>query len=82
MPTTQPAAESFLGVSCRRCGKPVRVPDRIASSDSPSRPHNGPMDVENHFASRVFILRCRSCQKESIYAVNEIVDFSLTEKLV
>jgi hypothetical protein len=33
-------------------------------------------DMQYHLISQVFVLRCRSCHKESVYSINQIVDCS------
>jgi hypothetical protein len=68
---------NFRGVLCHHCGKPVRVPNSVmrkesASQDRPEGDDSGTF----HLISRVFVLRCRSCEKESVYAINQIVDCS------
>ena len=80
MPPTA-TAENFSGVSCHRCGKPVPVSDQIANRVLRHRSVTAAPVRGTLSPSRVFILRCRSCQKESIYSVNEVVDFSLVEQL-
>jgi hypothetical protein len=67
-------AAQFRGVLCRHCGKPVRVPGIVLRKDSESHVHHDANDVRHHLVSRVFVLRCRSCERESIYAINQIVD--------
>ncbi len=69
-------AQHFRGVKCRRCGKPVRVPALVAKKESASHQLHAPDDMEFHLVSQVFVLRCHCCRKESIYAINQIVDFS------
>jgi hypothetical protein len=31
--------------------------------------------VHYHLISRVFNVRCRSCERESVYSINQIVDY-------
>jgi hypothetical protein len=69
-------AQHFRGVKCRRCGKPVRVPALVAKKESAAHEQHAPDDMEFHLVSQVFVLRCHSCRKESIYAINQIADFS------
>jgi hypothetical protein len=64
----------FRGVHCRHCGKPVRVPGIVLRKDSESRGHHDANDTHFQLISRVFVLRCRSCEREAIYAINQIVD--------
>jgi hypothetical protein len=72
-------AQHFRGVLCRRCGKPVRVPDLVTRRESASHHSNDSGDMQYHLVSQVFVLRCRSCQKESVYALNQIVDCAFTQ---
>jgi hypothetical protein len=73
------ASEHFRGVLCRRCGKPVRVPEMVSKRESASHLPHDSEDTQYHLVSRVFVLRCRACQKESIYAINQIVDCAFTQ---
>jgi hypothetical protein len=72
------AAQHFRGVLCRRCGKPVRIPEMVSKRESASHlPDSN--DPQYHLVSQVFVLRCRACQKESVYAINQIVDCAFTQ---
>ena len=64
----------FRGVLCRHCGKPVRVPKIVLRKDSENQGHRASEDSHFQLISRVFVLRCRSCERESIYAIDQIVD--------
>jgi hypothetical protein len=64
----------FRGVLCRHCGKPVRVPKIVLHKDSEIQGHRASEDSHFQLISRVFVLRCRSCERESIYAIDQIVD--------
>jgi hypothetical protein len=68
----------FRGVLCRHCGKPIRVPGIVLRKDDESRGHYDANDAHFHLISRVFVLRCRSCERESIYAISQIVDCHFT----
>jgi hypothetical protein len=72
-------AQCFRGVLCRRCSKPVRVPDLVSKRESASHLPNDSGDSKYHLVSQVFVLRCHSCQKESIYAINQIIDCAFTQ---
>jgi RNase P subunit RPR2 len=61
--------ETFRAVVCHRCAKPIRVPNKLEHR-AIIRSETG-KDVE----SQVFVLRCRACERESVYAVTEIGDF-------
>jgi len=69
-----PLSNTFRGVHCSRCGKPVRVSTVIANRERDSPPR---ADDSQHLVSRVFVLRCRACKGESVYSVNQIVDSSV-----
>ena len=72
-------APTFRGVECRRCGKPVRVPALVAKHECACQGAHDADDLEYHLISQVFVLRCRSCRKESIYTIHQIADFSATQ---
>ena len=76
--TVDSPTQSFRGVICRYCGKPVRIPSIVLRKENEA--HGQPRD-ESQFQliSRVFILRCRSCERESIYAINQIVDCTFAQ---
>jgi hypothetical protein len=63
--------KSFRGVPCRWCLKPIRVPKRIEDRHADGEETVG--DAHD-LVSQTFTLRCRACEKESIYAVNQIHD--------
>ena len=67
-------AAQFRGVLCRHCGKPVRVPGIVLRKDSESQGLRDADDTRYQLVSRVFVLRCRACEREAIYAINQIVD--------
>ncbi len=71
----QGSSENFRGVLCRHCSKPVRVPNMVVKKESESHDQQDSNQREYHLTSRVFVLRCRSCEKESLYNVNQIQDF-------
>jgi hypothetical protein len=68
------SSERFRGVLCRHCGKPVRVPQIVLRKDSVNHGQTASDDIHLELISRVFVLRCRSCERESIYAIDQIVD--------
>ena len=71
-------AAQFRGVVCRHCGKPIRVPGIVLRKDNEFQGQHDPNDNHFHLISKVFVLRCRACERESIYAVNQIVDCTFT----
>lgn len=68
--------ERQRGVHCRSCGKPVRVPALVVKKEYASHQHRDANDMEYHLISKVFVLRCHSCRRESVYSMNQIVDIS------
>jgi hypothetical protein len=66
--------QSFRGVLCRHCGKPVRIPSIVLRKDNEAQGQPDAGGSQFQLISQVFILRCRSCERESIYAINQIVD--------
>ena len=32
-------------------------------------------DINYHLISRVFNVRCRCCERESVYSINQIIDY-------
>jgi hypothetical protein len=69
----------FRGVLCRHCGKPVRIPGIVLRKDNECHGQHDPNDEQFRLISRVFVLRCRSCERESIYAINQIVDCTCSQ---
>jgi hypothetical protein len=60
--------ETFRGVQCNHCGKTVRVSSRVAKRIEVYETD------EHKLFSQVFVLRCRSCQRESVDTVNQVVN--------
>lgn len=73
------SSHHFRGVLCRHCGKPVRVPKIVLRKDDENHGHHAGDDSQFQLISRVFVLRCRSCERESIYAIDQIVDCTFAE---
>jgi len=73
------SAHRSRGVLCRHCGKPVRIPAFVLRKDTENQGHHDANDTQFHLISRVFVLRCRSCERESIYAINQIVDCTFVQ---
>ena len=76
------STEHFRGVLCRHCGKPVRVPGIVLRKDSECRGEHDAGDSHFHLISRVFVLRCRSCEREGIYSIGQILDCTATQPVV
>ncbi len=73
------SSQQFRGVLCRHCGKPVRIPKIVLRKDSENHRHPTTDDSRFQLISRVFVLRCRSCERESIYAIDQIVDCTFVQ---
>jgi hypothetical protein len=71
--------ETFRGVLCRRCEKPIRAPEKIENRDGQNA-SSAKKDERHYLVSQTFVLRCRACQKESVYAVNQIMDCTLDQR--
>jgi len=71
--------ERFRGVLCRHCGKAVRVPGIVLRKDSECQGQHDASDSHFHLISKVFVVRCRSCEREGIYAINQILDCTATQ---
>jgi hypothetical protein len=77
MPVELPS--HFRGVLCRHCGKPARVPKLVQRKDSEIHGHQTTEDSQFQLISRVFVLRCRSCEREAIYTIDQIVDCTFAQ---
>lgn len=62
------------GVFCFYCGQPVCLPKSIVDRADSIR--NQESDSTHYLLSRVFLLRCRSCIREAVYTLDQIIDFS------
>jgi hypothetical protein len=62
--------EIVLSVRCRHCGKFIRVSSSVAKRAS----HDTSNTEDWQLSSQAFVLRCRSCEKESVYTVNQVVN--------
>ena len=67
----------YAGVVCRCCRQAIPLPAIVLSMTAEIE--NDPSSHDNP-QSRVFSLRCRACDKEMPYRVNEIVDFEGTPR--
>ncbi len=63
------AVKPIRVVSCRNCGMSVRIPKKILERDASLS-----YSQEPSLESKAFAVRCRACQKESIYTLDEIGD--------
>jgi len=73
---SSPAVSPKLrAVLCRHCGKPIRVPALVMKRESEALGLTDTGDIHYQLVSRVFNVRCRSCERESVYSINQIVDY-------
>jgi len=69
-------SERFRAVVCRHCGKPIRVPALVTRRESQFQEISDSSSAQYQLISRVFNVRCRCCERESVYSINQIVEFS------
>ncbi|HEX4001616.1 MAG TPA: hypothetical protein VHX36_03155 [Candidatus Acidoferrales bacterium] len=62
----------YAGVVCRCCRQAIPLPSIVVSMVAEI---DGDPSVREAAQARVFSLRCRACDKEMPYRVDEIVDF-------
>lgn len=62
------------GVSCRYCGKPIRLSTAMAKRQAAIKSTETTQNPD--LVTKVFQARCRRCHKESLYALEEIADFT------
>jgi hypothetical protein len=71
-----PAVSSkFRAVVCRHCAKPIRVPALVMKKETEFQALTDSNDIHYHLISRVFNVRCRCCERESVYSINQIIDY-------
>ena len=69
-------SERFRAVVCRHCGKPIRVPALVTRRESEFQGLSDSGSMQHQLISRVFNVRCRSCERESVYSINQIIDYA------
>ena len=69
-------SERYRAVVCRHCGKPIRVPALVSRRESEFQGLTDSNSLRYQLISRVFNVRCRCCERESVYSINQIVDFA------
>jgi hypothetical protein len=65
----------FRAVLCRHCAKPIRVPSLVMKKETEFQTLTDSSDINYHLISRVFNVRCRCCERESVYSINQIIDY-------
>jgi len=63
----------YLGVLCSRCNERISVPRKTAELYEELK--QGEVSDSQDTKSRAFTLRCKACNEEGVYAVNEIQEF-------
>lgn len=69
----EPTQSQYPGVLCSRCKAPIPVPKGVAALYGQLK--HGDLADEHVVKSRAFTLRCRACDEESVYAIDEIREF-------
>lgn len=74
----QELIQKYRGVICQCCRQPIPLPSIVQRLEDSQEQEAS----ENSIArgSRVFALRCRSCEKEMPYQTGEIVEINGTPK--
>ena len=70
---------SYRGVFCQCCRQPIPLPAIVLHIES-SRDQSESA-LRQHQGSRVFSLRCRSCDKEMPYRTADVADIEGSPKL-
>jgi hypothetical protein len=60
------------GVSCRHCGKPIRLSASLLRRESELKKDEPPANQQ--LQTKVFPMRCHACHAEAIYTVDQIID--------
>ncbi len=63
----------YLGVLCSRCKERIPVPKRAAALYEELKHREAGSDQDTK--SRAFTLRCKACDEESVYGIEEIREF-------
>ena len=58
---------TFRGVTCKHCGKPVRLSVALLKRKE--------MNLQPELQTRVFSARCKSCRREGLYSLEEISEY-------
>jgi hypothetical protein len=66
----------FRGVICRFCDKPIRLTSPFVKGEMSVKHDDAKLP---ELTSRVFSKRCRYCLKETVYSLDQIVDFHLKD---
>jgi hypothetical protein len=75
----QAVQPSYRGVRCMSCRQPIPLPSILIEIDARLRGLSAERAEEP--ATRVFSLRCRSCEREKPYRTADILDFEGTPRV-
>lgn len=53
------------------------MPSLVSKKEETLHGDHASSDMHFHLVSRVFVLRCRACERESVYSMDQIVDYAL-----
>jgi hypothetical protein len=68
---------SYRGVSCACCRQPIPLPKIVEAMQAARENQLGLPEEPN---GRMFILRCRACEKEMPYQIGDIAEFEGTPR--
>jgi hypothetical protein len=71
--------QQYRGVVCRSCRQPISLPAIVVNIHAAIQDNGA--DSDGGEFSRVFSLRCRSCQSERPYQTSEVVTFDGVPKV-
>jgi hypothetical protein len=71
--------EEYRGVICRLCTQPIPIPKIVISMEDAAKQEEISTGISQ--GSRVFTLRCRSCEGEYPYSSPDVVRFEGSPKL-
>jgi hypothetical protein len=75
----QEAKQSYRGVLCTHCRQPIPLPKTIAKLETPAGGADSGLALE--LGPRVYTLRCRACQGESLYSESKFIDCEGTPRM-
>ncbi len=67
--STTAVIQTRCTLQCHHCSKTIRVPELVVRRNTIEL-----LSGHHQLASKAFVLRCRACQRESIYTTDEISD--------
>lgn len=67
------AHQTYRGVSCSTCGRPIRVRPAIVAREKTFQQTESGFTQE--WCSKVFSHRCKRCYTEAVYSLDQLLDF-------